>query len=145
MYNVNINGNKSTNEVATMADSNKFKFRPVLDTRYNVQDTDDGDLAVFFDRKEVIDLYDESNALDEISWCKNGDPQTEQTEPVREKVKFEIVLQAIDQFFDRDFLDYLSKYAEEHIEDIENRQSELNKEERDLAYAEYMSSRYEDY
>jgi hypothetical protein len=128
-----------------MTDTNKFKFRPVLDTRYNVQETDDGDLAVFFDRKEVIDLYDESNAMDEVSWCENGDPQTEQSEPVREKVKFEIVLQALDQFFDRDVLDYIYKYAEEHIEDIENRQSELNQEDHDLAYESYLESRYEDY
>ena len=128
-----------------MTDTNKFKFRPVLDTRYNVQDTEDGDLAVFFDRKEVIDLYDNSNAMDEVSWCENGDPQTEQSEPVREKVKFEIVLQALDQFFDRDVLDYIYKYAEEHIEDIENRQSELNQEDHDLAYESYLESRYEDY
>lgn len=128
-----------------MTDTKKFKFRPVLDTRYNVQETEDGDLAVFFDRKEVIDLYDESNAMDEVSWCENGDPQTEQSEPVREKVKFEIVLQALDQFFDRDVLDYIYKYAEEHIEDIENRQSELNQEDHDLAYESYLESRYEDY
>lgn len=128
-----------------MTDSKKFKFRPVLDTRYNVQKTEDGDLAIFFDRKEVIDLYDSSNAMDEVSWCENGDPQTEQSEPVRDDVKFEIVLQALDQFFDRDVLDYIYKYAEEHTEEIENRQSELNKEDRDRAYTEYMISRYEDY
>lgn len=128
-----------------MTDSKKFKFRPVLDTRYNVQDTEDGDLAVFFDRKEAIDLYDSSNAMDEVSWCENGDPQTEQSEPVRDEVKFEIVLQAIDQFFDRDVIDYISKYAEEHIEEIENRQSELNKEDDDRAYESYLESRYEDY
>ena len=128
-----------------MTDTKKFKFRPVLDTRYNVQDTEDGDLAVFFDRKEVIDLYDSSNAIDELSWCEHGDPQTEQSEPVREKVKFEIVLQALDQFFDQDVLDYIYKYAEEHIEDIENRQSELNQEDHDLAYESYLESRYEDY
>lgn len=128
-----------------MTDSKKFKFRPVLDTRYNVQETEDGDLAVFFDRKEAIDLYDSSNAMDEVSWCENGDPQTEQSEPVRDDVKFEIVLQALDQFFDRDVLDYIYKYAEEHIEDIENRQSELNQKDHDRAYTEYMLSRYEDY
>lgn len=128
-----------------MTDTKKFTFRPVLDTRYNVQDTDDGDLAVFFDRKEAIDLYDSSNAMDEVSWCEHGDPQTEQSEPVRDEVKFETVFKAIEQFFDRDVLDYISKYAEEHIEEIEDRQSELNKEERDIAYAEYMSSKYEDY
>ena len=128
-----------------MTDTKNFKFRPVLDTRYNVQDTEDGDLAVFFDRNEAIDLYDSSNAIDEISWCENGDPQTEQSEPVRDEVKFETVLKAIDQFFDRDILDYISKYAEEHQEEIENRQSELNKEDHDLAYADYMNSRYEDY
>ena len=128
-----------------MTDTKKFKFRPLLDTRYNVQETDDGDLAVFFDRKEAIDLYDSSNAIDELSWCENGDPQTEQSEPVREKVKFEIVLQALDQFFDRDILDYIYKYAEEHIEDIENRQSELNQEDHDRAYESYLESRYEDY
>jgi len=128
-----------------MTDTKKFKFRPLLDTRYNVQETEDGDLAVFFDRNEVIDLYDSSNAMDEVSWCENGDPQTEQSEPVRDDVKFEIVLQALDQFFDQDVLDYIYKYAEEHIEDIENRQSELNKEDHDRAYTEYMLSRYEDY
>lgn len=128
-----------------MTDTKKFKFRPLLDTRYNVQDTEDGDLAVFFDRKEVIDLYDSSNAMDEVSWCENGDPQTEQSEPVRDEVKFEIVLQALDQFFDQDVLDYISKYAEEHIEDIENRQSELNQEDHDRAYESYLESRYEDY
>ena len=128
-----------------MTDTKKFKFRPVLDTRYNVQDTEDGDLAVFFDRNEVIDLYDSSNAIDELSWCEHGDPQTEQSEPVREKVKFEIVLQALDQFFDQDVLDYIYKYAEEHIEDIENRQSELNQEDHDLAYESYLESTYEDY
>ena len=128
-----------------MTDTKKFKFRPLLDTRYNVQDTEDGDLAVFFDRKEVIDLYDSSNAMDEVSWCENGDPQTEQSEPVRDDVKFETVLNAIDQFFDRDVLDYISKYAEEHIEDIENRQSELNQEDHDRAYESYLESRYEDY
>lgn len=128
-----------------MTDTKKFKFRPLLDTRYNVQDTEDGDLAVFFDRKEVIDLYDSSNAIDELSWCENGDPQTEQSEPVRDEVKFEIVLQALDQFFDQDVLDYISKYAEEHIEDIENRQSELNQEDHDRAYESYLESRYEDY
>lgn len=128
-----------------MTDTKNFKFRPVLDTRYNVQDTDDGDLAVFFDRKEAIDLYDSSNAMDEVSWCEHGDPQTEQSEPVRDEVKFEIVLQALDQFFDQDVLDYIYKYAEEHIEDIENRQSELNQKDHDRAYTEYMLSRYEDY
>ena len=128
-----------------MTDTKKFKFRPLLDTRYNVQDTEDGDLAVFFDRKEAIDLYDSSNAMDEVSWCENGDPQTEQSEPVRDDVKFETVLQALDQFFDRDVLDYISKYAEEHIEDIENRQSELNQEDHDRAYESYLESRYEDY
>ena len=128
-----------------MTDTKKFKFRPLLDTRYNVQDTEDGDLAVFFDRNEVIDLYDSSNAMDEVSWCENGDPQTEQSEPVRDEVKFETVLNAIDQFFDRDVLDYISKYAEEHIEDIENRQSELNQEDHDRAYESYLESRYEDY
>ena len=128
-----------------MTDSKNFKFRPVLDTRYNVQDTEDGDLAVFFDRKEVIDMYDSSNAIDELSWCENGDPQTEQSEPVRDDVKFETVLQALDQFFDQDVLDYISKYAEEHIEDIENRQSELNQEDHDRAYESYLESRYEDY
>lgn len=128
-----------------MTDSNKFKFHPVLDTRYNVQETEDGDLAVFFDRKEAIDLYDSSNAMDEVSWCENGDPQTEQSEPVRDEVKFETVLKAIDQFFDRDVLDYIYKYAEEHIEEIENRQSELNQEDHDLAYESYLESRYEDY
>ena len=128
-----------------MTDTKKFKFRPLLDTRYNVQDTEDGDLAVFFDRKEVIDMYDSSNAIDELSWCENGDPQTEQSEPVRDDVKFETVLNAIDQFFDRDVLDYISKYAEEHIEDIENRQSELNQEDHDRAYESYLESRYEDY
>lgn len=128
-----------------MTDSKKFKFRPVLDTRYNVQKTEDGDLAVFFDRKEVIDLYDSSNAMDEVSWCEHGDPQTEQSEPVRDEVKFETVYKAIEQFFDRDVLDYISKYAEEHIEDIEERQSELNQEDYDIAYAEHMSSTYEDY
>lgn len=128
-----------------MTDTKQFKFRPVLDTRYNVQDTEDGDLAVFFDRKEVIDLYDSSNAMDEVSWCENGDPQTEQSEPVRDEVKFETVLNAIDQFFDRDILDYIYKYAEEHIEDIENRQSELNQEDHDRAYESYLESRYEDY
>ena len=128
-----------------MTDTKKFKFRPLLDTRYNVQDTEDGDLAVFFDRKEVIDMYDSSNAMDEVSWCENGDPQTEQSEPVRDDVKFETVLNAIDQFFDRDVLDYISKYAEEHIEDIENRQSELNQEDHDRAYESYLESRYEDY
>lgn len=128
-----------------MTDSKKFKFRPVLDTRYNVQETEDGDLAIFFDRKEVIDLYDSSNSMDEVSWCENGDPQTEQSEPVRDEVKFEIVLQALDQFFDQNVLDYIYKYAEEHIEDIENRQSELNQEDHDRAYTEYMLSRYEDY
>ena len=128
-----------------MTDTKNFKFRPLLDTRYNVQDTEDGDLAVFFDRNEVIDLYDSSNAIDELSWCENGDPQTEQSEPVRDDVKFETVLNAIDQFFDRDVLDYISKYAEEHIEDIENRQSELNQEDHDRAYESYLESRYEDY
>ena len=128
-----------------MTDTKKFKFRPLLDTRYNVQDTEDGDLAVFFDRKEVIDMYDSSNAIDELSWCENGDPQTEQSEPVRDDVKFETVLQALDQFFDQDVLDYISKYAEEHIEDIENRQSELNQEDHDRAYESYLESRYEDY
>lgn len=128
-----------------MTDTKKFKFRPLLDTRYNVQETEDGDLAVFFDRKEVIDLYDSSNAIDELSWCENGDPQTEQSEPVRDEVKFEIVLQALDQFFDRDVLDYIYKYAEEHIEEIENRQSELNQEDHDRAYESYLESRYEDY
>ena len=128
-----------------MTDTKNFKFRPLLDTRYNVQDTEDGDLAVFFDRKEVIDLYDSSNAIDEVSWCENGDPQTEQSEPVRDEVKFEIVLQALDQFFDRDVLDYISKYAEEHQEEIENRQSELNQEDHDRAYESYLESRYEDY
>ena len=58
-----------------MTDTKKFKFRPLLDTRYNVQDTEDGDLAVFFDRKEVIDLYDSSNAMDEVSWySRSYDP-----------------------------------------------------------------------
>ena len=128
-----------------MTDTKNFKFRPVLDTRYNVQETEDGDLAVFFDRKEVIDMYDSSNAMDEVSWCENGDPQTEQSEPVRDDVKFETVLNAIDQFFDQDVLDYISKYAEEHIEDIENRQSELNQEDHDRAYESYLESRYEDY
>ena len=128
-----------------MTDTKKFKFRPLLDTRYNVQETEDGDLAVFFDRKEAIDLYDSSNAMDEVSWCENGDPQTEQSEPVRDEVKFETVLNAIDQFFDRDLLDYISKYAEEHIEDIEDRQSELNQEDHDRAYESYLESRYEDY
>lgn len=128
-----------------MTDTKNFKFRPLLDTRYNVQDTDDGDLAVFFDRKEVIDLYDSSNAIDELSWCENGDPQTEQSEPVRDEVKFETVLNAIDQFFDQDVLDYISKYAEEHQEEIENRQSELNQEDDDRAYESYLESRYEDY
>ena len=128
-----------------MTDTKNFKFRPVLDTRYNVQDTEDGDLAVFFDRKEAIDLYDSSNAIDELSWCENGDPQTEQSEPVRDDVKFETVLNAIDQFFDQDVLDYISKYAEKHIEDIENRQSELNQEDHDRAYESYLESRYEDY
>ena len=128
-----------------MTDTKKFKFRPLLDTRYNVQETEDGDLAVFFDRKEAIDLYDSSNAMDEVSWCENGDPQTEQSEPVRDDVKFETVLQALDQFFDQDVLDYISKYAEEHIEDIENRQSELNQEDHDRAYESYLESRYEDY
>ena len=128
-----------------MTDTKNFKFRPLLDTRYNVQDTVDGDLAVFFDRNEVIDLYDSSNAIDELSWCENGDPQTEQSEPVRDEVKFEIVLQALDQFFDRDVLDYISKYAEKHIEDIEERQSELNQEDHDRAYESYLESRYEDY
>ena len=128
-----------------MTDTKKFKFRPVLDTRYNVQETEDGDLAVFFDRKEAIDLYDSSNAMDEVSWCENGDPQTEQSEPVRDEIKFETVLNAIDQFFDRDILDYIYKYAEEHTEDIENRQSELNQEDHDLAYESYLESRYEDY
>ena len=128
-----------------MTDTKNFKFRPVLDTRYNVQDTDDGDLAVFFDRNEVIDLYDSSNAIDEISWCENGDPQTEQSEPVRDEVKFETVLKAIDQFFDRDVLDYISKYAEEHQEEIENRQSELNQKDHEEAYESYLESRYEDY
>ena len=128
-----------------MTDTKNFKFRPLLDTRYNVQDTEDGDLAVFFDRKEVIDMYDSSNAIDELSWCENGDPQTEQSEPVRDDVKFETVLQALDQFFDQDVLDYISKYAEEHIEDIENRQSELNQEDHDRAYESYLESRYEDY
>ena len=128
-----------------MTDTKKFKFRPLLDTRYNVQDTEDGDLAVFFDRNEVIDMYDSSNAIDELSWCENGDPQTEQSEPVRDDVKFETVLQALDQFFDQDVLDYISKYAEEHIEDIENRQSELNQEDHDRAYESYLESRYEDY
>lgn len=128
-----------------MTDTKQFKFRPLLDTRYNVQDTEDGDLAVFFDRKEAIDLYDSSNAMDEVSWCENGDPQTEQSEPVRDEVKFEIVLQALDQFFDRDVLDYISKYAEEHQEEIENRQSELNQEDHDRAYESYLESRYEDY
>ena len=128
-----------------MTDTKKFKFRPLLDTRYNVQETEDGDLAVFFHRNEVIDLYDSSNAMDEVSWCEHGDPQTEQSEPVREKVKFEIVLQALDQFFDQDVLDYIYKYAEEHIEDIENRQSELNQEDHDLAYESYLESTYEDY
>lgn len=128
-----------------MTDTKKFKFRPVLDTRYNVQETEDGDLAVFFDRKEAIDLYDSSNAMDEVSWCENGDPQTEQSEPVRDEVKFETVLNAIDQFFDRDLLDYISKYAEEHIEEIEDRQSELNQEDHDRAYESYLESRYEDY
>ena len=128
-----------------MTDTKKFKFRPLLDTRYNVQETEDGDLAVFFDRKEAIDLYDSSNAIDELSWCENGDPQTEQSEPVRDDVKFETVLQALDQFFDQDVLDYISKYAEEHIEDIENRQSELNQEDHDRAYESYLESRYEDY
>ena len=128
-----------------MTDTKNFKFRPILDTRYNVQDTEDGDLAVFFDRKEVIDLYDSSNAMDEVSWCENGDPQTEQSEPVRDDVKFETVLNAIDQFFDRDVLDYISKYAEEHQEEIENRQSELNQEDHDRAYESYLESRYEDY
>lgn len=128
-----------------MTDSKKIKFRLVLDTRYNVQETEDGDLAVFFDRKEAIDLYDSSNAMDEVSWCENGDPQTEQSEPVRDEVKFEIVLQALDQFFDRDVLDYIYKYAEEHIEDIENRQSELNQKDHDRAYESYLESRYEDY
>ena len=93
----------------------------------------------------MIDLYDSSNAIDELSWCENGDPQTEQSEPVRDEVKFETVLKAIDQFFDRDVLDYISKYAEEHQEEIENRQSELNKEDDDLAYESYLESRYEDY
>ena len=128
-----------------MTDTKKFKFRPLLDTRYNVQDTEDGDLAVFFDRKEVIDMYDSSNAIDELSWCENGDPQTEQSEPVRDDVKFETVLNAIDQFFDQDVLDYISKYAEEHQEEIENRQSELNQEDHDRAYESYLESRYEDY
>ena len=128
-----------------MTDTKNFKFRPVLDTRYNVQETEDGDLAVFFDRKEVIDLYDSSNAMDEVSWCEHGDPQTEQSEPVRDEVKFETVLNAIDQFFDRDVLDYISKYAEEHIEEIEDRQSELNQEDHDRAYESYLESRYEDY
>lgn len=45
-----------------MTDLKKFTFRPVLDTRYNVQDTD-GDLAVFFDRNKVIDMYDSSNIV----------------------------------------------------------------------------------
>ena len=127
-----------------MTDTKNFKFRPVLDTRYNVQETD-GDLAVFFDRNEVIDLYDSSNAIDEISWCENGDPQTEQSEPVRDEVKFETVLRAIDQFFDRDVLDYIFKYAEEHQEEIENRQSELNQKDHEEAYESYLESRYEDY
>ena len=127
-----------------MTDTKNFKFRPVLDTRYNVQETD-GDLAVFFDRKEAIDLYDSSNAIDEISWCENGDPQTEQSEPVRDEVKFETVLRAIDQFFDRDVLDYIFKYAEEHQEEIENRQSELNQKDHEEAYESYLESRYEDY
>ena len=128
-----------------MTDKKNFTFRPVLDTRYNVQNTDNDDLAVFFDRNEVIDLYDSSNAMDEVSWCEHGDPQTEQSEPVRDEVKFETVYKAIEQFFDRDVLDYISKYAEEHIEDIEERQSELNQEDHDIAYAEHMSSTYEDY
>ena len=127
-----------------MTDTKNFKFRPVLDTRYNVQETD-GDLAVFFDRNEVIDLYDSSNAMDEVSWCENGDPQTEQSEPVRDEVKFETVLRAIDQFFDRDVLDYIFKYAEEHQEEIENRQSELNQKDHEEAYESYLESRYEDY
>ena len=127
-----------------MTDTKNFKFRPVLDTRYNVQETD-GDLAVFFDRNEVIDLYDSSNAMDEVSWCENGDPQTEQSEPVRDEVKFETVLRAIDQFFDRDVLDYIFKYAEEHQEEIENRQSELNQKDHEEAYDSYLESRYEDY
>ena len=128
-----------------MTDIKKFKFRPVLDTRYNVQETEDGDLAVFFDRKEAIDLYDSSNAMDEVSWCEHGDTQTEQSEPVRDEVKFETVFKAIEQFFDRDLLDYISKYAEEHIEEIEDRQSELNQEDHDRAYESYLESRYEDY
>ena len=128
-----------------MTDKKNFTFRPVLDTRYNVQNTDNDDLAVFFDRKEVIDLYDSSNAMDEVSWCEHGDPQTEQSEPVRDEVKFETVYKAIEQFFDRDVLDYISKYAEEHQEEIENRQSELNQEDHDLAYESYLESRYEDY
>lgn len=128
-----------------MTDKKNFTFRPVLDTRYNVQNTDNDDLAVFFDRKEVIDLYDSSNAMDEVSWCEHGDPQTEQSEPVRDEVKFETVYKAIEQFFDRDVLDYISKYAEEHIEDIEERQSELNQEDHDRAYESHLESRYEDY
>ena len=128
-----------------MTDKKNFTFRPVLDTRYNVQNTDNDDLAVFFDRNEVIDLYDSSNAMDEVSWCEHGDPQTEQSEPVRDEVKFETVYKAIEQFFDRDVLDYISKYAEEHIEDIEERQSELNQEDHDRAYESYLESRYEDY
>ena len=127
-----------------MTDTNKFKFRPVLDTRYNVQETKDGDIAVYFKKEEVIEMYDESDAIEEITWGDDN-PENEHCELVKNKVKIETVVMALDQFFDRDFITYLSKYAEEHEDEILERQNRANQEDDDRAFDSYMNCTYEDY
>lgn len=120
------------------------KFRPVLDSSYNVQITNHGDIAVYFKKEEVIEMYDESDAIDEITWCDNN-PENEHCELVKNKVKIETVFMALDQFFDRDFMTYLSKYAEEHEDEILERQNRANQEDDDRAFDSYMNCTYEDY
>lgn len=123
MYNVNINGNKSTNEVTTMNNNNEFSVNIKKD-EFTV--LENGGVVMHFSPETLEELYSNADGIEEVSWQRNWHPESETWALVSRDVRLKMVQNALIDFFESACVDHIEKYLKAHEEEIENATIEEN-------------------
>ena len=93
------------------------------------------------DSDELIDIF--NTAFDEfyVTYRPHGDPQLEYDKPITDQIKSELVAEALEEFLDKDVIDYVKKYVN-NIDELEIKRRLENDE--DAERCEALSDRYID-
>ena len=99
------------------------------------------DFKTNLDADELIEIFDSAFNEYLVTYRPHDDPQLEYDKPITDKIKAELVAEALDKFFDLDIFDYVTKYVNSIDESEIKRRLEKDEE---AERCEAMADRYID-